>query len=205
MVFNSKNFFSVAPEVAFFNSIPEKLNYFYFACQENTTDNHSVLLSYNDLKIDTIMKTNKMKRALIALDYDHTSQKVAEVGFSMAQAMHAETILLHVVSEQPLYYSSYMNMQELQIDILDDLKKSTQNFLDKTKKHLGNESIQTVLKEGDIAETILETAKKMDVDIIVMGSHSRKWLENIILGSEAEDVLKKTTIPLFIVPTKKRD
>lgn len=151
------------------------------------------------------MKTNKMKRALIALDYDHTSQKVAEVGFSMAQAMHAETILLHVVSEQPLYYSSYMNMQELQIDILDDLKKSTQNFLDKAKKHLGDESIQTVLKEGDIAETILETAKKMDVDIIVMGSHSRKWLENIILGSEAEDVLKKTTIPLFIVPTKKRD
>jgi len=38
----------------------------------------------------------------------------------------------------------------------------------------------------------------------VMGSHSRKWLENIILGSEAENVLKMTAIPLFIVPTKKQ-
>jgi len=37
-----------------------------------------------------------------------------------------------------------------------------------------------------------------------MGTHSRKWLENIIMGSEAANVLKDTTIPLFIVPTKKQ-
>jgi len=151
------------------------------------------------------MKTNKIKKVLIAMDYDETSQKVAEVGFSMAQAMNAETILLHVVSEDLVYYSSYMYMRELQVDIMADLKKSTQKFLDKSKKHLGDESIQTILKEGEIAETILNTAKELNVDVIVMGSHSRKWLENILLGSEAEDVLKKTTIPLFIVPTKKQN
>jgi len=151
------------------------------------------------------MKTTKMKKVLIAMDYDETSQKVAEVGFSMAQAMHAETILLHVISEQPVYYSSYMYMRELQVDVLGDLKKSTQKFLDKTKKYLGVESIQTILKEGEIAETILNTAKEMNADIIVMGSHSRKWLENIIMGSAAEDVLKTTTLPLFIVPTKKQN
>lgn len=151
------------------------------------------------------MKTNKIKKVLIAMDYDETSQKVAEVGFSMAQAMNAETILLHVVSEDLVYYSSYMYMRELQVDIMADLKKSTQKFLDKSKKHLGDESIKTLLKEGPIAETILNTAKELDVDIIVIGSHSRKWLENIIMGSQAADVLKKTTIPLFIVPTKKQN
>jgi len=151
------------------------------------------------------MKTTKMKKVLIAMDYDETSQKVAEVGFSMAQAMHAETILLHVISEQPVYYSSYMYMRELRVDIIKDLKKSTQEFMNKSKKHLGDESIQTILKEGEIAETILNTAKEMNADIIVMGSHSRKWLENIIMGSAAEDVLKTTTLPLFIVPTKKQN
>lgn len=148
------------------------------------------------------METNKIKKVLIALDYDETSQKVAEVGFSMAKAMNAETTLLHVISEQPVYYSAYLYMRELQVDILHDLKKSTQDFLNKTKKHLGDESIQTVLKEGEIAEMILNTAKELNVDIIVMGTHSRKWLENIIMGSEAEKVLKKTTIPLYIIPTK---
>ena len=150
------------------------------------------------------MKTTKIQKVLIAMDYDETSQKVAEVGFSMAKAMNAETILLHVISEQPVYYSTYTYMRELRVDILGDLKKSTQEFLDKSKKYLGDDSIKTILKEGEIAETILNTAKELKVDVIVMGSHSRKWLENIILGSEAEDVLKKTTIPLFIIPTRKQ-
>jgi nucleotide-binding universal stress UspA family protein len=156
------------------------------------------------------MKTTKIKRVLIAMDYDETSQKVAEVGFSIAKAMNAETILLHVISEQPVYYSTYTYMRELSVDELSvdsikDLKKSTQLFLDKAKKHLGDETIQTVLKVGEIAVTILETAKELNVDIIVIGSHSRKWLESIIMGSEAKDVLKNTTIPLFIVPTKNQD
>jgi nucleotide-binding universal stress UspA family protein len=151
------------------------------------------------------MKTNKIKKVLIALDYDETSQKVAEQGFSMAQAMNAETILLHVISEQPVYYSGYGNMRELRVDIMDDLQKSTQKFLDKVKKHLGDESVKTILKEGRIAETILNTAKELNVDIIVIGSHSRKWLENIIMGSQAVDVLKETTIPLYIIPTKKQN
>ena len=150
------------------------------------------------------MKTIKIQKVLIALDYDETSQKVAEVGFSMAKAMNAETILLHVISEQPVYYSTYTYMRELRVDIIGDLKKSTQEFLDKSKRYLGDDSIKTILKEGDIAETILNTAKELKADVIVMGSHSRKWLENIILGSEAEEVLKKTTVPLFIIPTKKQ-
>jgi nucleotide-binding universal stress UspA family protein len=41
------------------------------------------------------------------------------------------------------------------------------------------------------------------VDFIVMGSHSLKWLENLVIGSVTEKVLHYTTIPVFIVPTKK--
>jgi len=150
------------------------------------------------------MKATKIKKVLIAMDYDQTSQKVAETGFSMATAMNAETILMHVISEQPVYYSAYTYMRELKVDILGDLKVSTQEFLNKTKKLLGDDSIKTILKEGEISETILQTAKELNVDVIVMGTHSRKWLENIIMGSEAANVLKDTTIPLFIVPTKKQ-
>ena len=151
------------------------------------------------------MKTIKINKVLIAMDYDETSQKVAEAGFSLATAMNAETILMHVISEQPVYYSAYTYMRELRVDVLGDLKKTTQNFLNKAKKHLGDESINTILKEGEIGDSILNTAREIKADVIVMGSHSRKWLENIILGSEAEKVLKMTTIPLFIVPTKKQD
>jgi nucleotide-binding universal stress UspA family protein len=37
-----------------------------------------------------------------------------------------------------------------------------------------------------------------------MGSHSQKWLENIIMGSVTEKVLHHTSIPIFIIPTKQK-
>lgn len=151
------------------------------------------------------MKTNKMKRVLVAMDYDVTSKKVAEVGYTLAESMNAETILLHVISELPVYYSESNYTHEFKVDMLGDLKKTTQAFLDKAKKHLDDEAVQTVLKEGEVADTILKTAKEMDVDIIVMGSHNRKWLESIVLGSQAEDVLEKSPIPVLVVPVKKKD
>jgi nucleotide-binding universal stress UspA family protein len=160
------------------------------------------------------MKTNKMKKVLIALDYSPTTQKVAEIGFSMANAMKAEVILLHVISD-PVYYASpeyspimgftgFMNADQLQLDNGKVLKITAQQFLDKSKHHLGDKKIQTLVKEGDSAESILKTAKNLHVDVIVMGSHSRKWLENILMGSVTEEVLHQTSIPLFIVPTKEK-
>ena len=161
------------------------------------------------------MKTDKKKKVLIALDYNPTAQKVAEVGFSMAKAMNAEVILMHVISD-PVYYSSaeyspvmgfngFLESGQWQLNSIDGLKKASQQFLNKSKLHLGDKTIQTLVKEGDFAESILQTAKDMHADIIVMGSHSRKWLENILIGSVTEKVLHNTSIPLFIIPTKKRN
>jgi len=156
-----------------------------------------------------------MNKVLIALDYNPTAQKVAEVGFSMAKSMNAEVILLHVITD-PVFYSTsgyspimgfrgYLDMSPMQLDSIDGLKTAALQYLDKSKQHLGDKTIQTIVKEGDFADSILETAEELHADIIVIGSHSRKWLENILMGSVTEKVLHHTSIPLFIVPTRKQD
>ena len=149
------------------------------------------------------MTANKMNKVLIALDYDPTAKKVAEVGYSFAKAMGAEVILLHVVENMLAYSLTYLNLGPLQLDSIVELKDASQQFLDKTKLYLNDMTIQTIVKEGDFAESIIEVAKEMDIDIIVMGSLSKRWLENIVMGSVSENVMKRTTIPMFIVPTKK--
>ena len=79
------------------------------------------------------MKTNEMKKVLIALDYNPTAQKVAEAGFSLAKAMNAEVTLLHVISEL-VYYSSteydpimgftgFREVGPIELDNLDRLEK----------------------------------------------------------------------------------
>ena len=161
------------------------------------------------------MKTDKISKVLIALDYNPTAQKVAEVGFSVAKSMNAEVILLHVITDPVLYATSgyspimgfpgFVDVSPLQLDSVDGLKNASLQYLDKSREHLGDKSIQTIVKEGDYADAILETAKELHSDIIVIGSHSRKWLENILMGSVTEKVLHNSKIPLLIVPTKKNN
>ena len=165
------------------------------------------------MKTGIFKKKRIMKKILIALDYDPSAQKVAEIGFSLSENQREEITLLHVTGE-PTYYASsvydpimgfggYANVDLLQPDIINELKNTSLDFLEKSKHHLGDDTIKIMVKEGSIAESILDAAKELNADIIVMGSHSRRWLENILMGSITEYVLHHTTIPLFVIPTKK--
>jgi Universal stress protein UspA and related nucleotide-binding proteins len=100
-------------------------------------------------------------------------------------------------------FNGYMDMGPVQLDSVDGLKNASLQYLDKSREHLGDKSIQTIVKEGDFADAILDAAKELKADVIVIGSHSRKWLENVVMGSVTEKVLHHTLIPLLIVPTKK--
>ena len=146
------------------------------------------------------------------MDYHPGAQKVAEVGFSLSKITGAKATLLHVISD-PVYYSSvqyspitgfagFMDTDPLLLASEDGLRKASEHFLEKAKHHLGDETIQILVKDGDPAETILKTAKELHADIIAMGSHSRKWLENIIMGSVTEKILHHTSIPMFVIPMR---
>jgi nucleotide-binding universal stress UspA family protein len=153
-----------------------------------------------------------MKKILIAVDYDPTAQKVAEAGHSLARAMGAEVILLHVVRDLPDYYSrgystimgfsgyGYADLWDLKSP--EDLVNSSREYLDKIKVHLKDDKIETVIREGDAADVILKTAEEYQVDLIVIGSHSRRGLDKILMGSVAESVLHHCHLPMYIIPVK---
>lgn len=154
-----------------------------------------------------------MKKVLIALDYNPTAQKVAEQGYALAKSMNAEVVLLHVIADSSYYISAdyspimgfngYMDQGVLDMDN-EDLKKISYKYLESTKIHLKDPKIQTVVAVGEIAGTILINAKKMHADVVVLGSHSLKWLENIVMGSVSKKILNNTSLPLYIIPTKYR-
>ncbi len=156
------------------------------------------------------MKTIKFARVLIAISYDSTAQIVAEAGFSFAKTLGAEVILMHVLFD-PLSYSTKKHIRimgfvghketdQWELDSVVGLKKVTQLFLETIKLHLGDNTIQSLVTEGDRAESILLTAKDLHADIIVMGSRSQKGLENTATTNLTEEVLHDTSIPIFIIP-----
>jgi len=114
----------------------------------------------------------------------------------MAKAMGAEVILLHVVIDLAMYSSIYPTTGIWQInengvvDLYENANKSAHEFLDKAKHHLGDVSIQTLLKEGDAAQIILNISSEMKVDLWVL--IARNGWKTLFMGSVTEEVLKKT-------------
>jgi nucleotide-binding universal stress UspA family protein len=158
------------------------------------------------------MKNIKFKKVLIALDYNPTAQKVAEVGYSIANAMGADCLLVHILSTPIIYtsvnydpimgFSGFEALENYQLNA-ELLSKSANKYLDKVKKHLGDSNVETIVKEGEFDDQIMETALNYNADLIVMGTHSQQWLEKILVGSTTESIIQISKIPIVIVPTKK--
>jgi len=106
--------------------------------------------------------------------------------------MNAEVILLHVITDPVFYATSgyspimgfqgFVDVSPLQLSSIQGLKEASLKYLETSKKHLGDKSIRTIVKEGEFADAILETAKELHADIIVVGSHSRKMVGKCING-----------------------
>lgn len=153
-----------------------------------------------------------MNKVLIALDFDPTARRVAEEGYSLAKALGARTMLLHVIADDVYFssleyspitgFSGFSNSDYTLMASSEGVARASEYFLESTRNHLGDESIQIIVEQGDFSEMILKTAEKTGADLIVIGSHSRRWLDQILMGSVTEKVLHNTTVPLFIVPTR---
>ncbi len=154
-----------------------------------------------------------MKKILISLDYAPTAQIVAEAGFSIANAMNAEVILLHILSD-PAHYASKEHITVMgfagdndvlppESDNIDELRKKAKKFLAKLKEQLGDATIKTILREGEYSNSILTSAHDLRADLIVLGSHSRRVSSRIVMGSVTRKVIQRSSIPLIIIPTKK--
>ncbi|WP_309613883.1 universal stress protein [Flavobacterium sp.] len=153
-----------------------------------------------------------MKKVLIALDYGLSAQKIAEKGFELAKSMNAKVTLLHVVADESYYTSmdsapfmGFYGYDFFNIDKRDSLIESSKNFLEKIKRHLKDSDIEVVAEQGDFPSVILDTATKLHSNIIIMGSHSKNWLEKAVIGGVTESVLAKTKIPMFIIPIKEHN
>jgi nucleotide-binding universal stress UspA family protein len=76
--------------------------------------------------------------------------------------------------------------------LVKDLLQQSHDFLERSKDHLGGGNIDTIVKEGgDFVETLLETAKEISADLIVIGTHSRRGLDKLLNGSVAPWPLHK--------------
>ena len=146
----------------------------------------------------------EIKKILCPVDFSDTSDLAIKSAKSMALLFNAELHLFHVVDH--LHgHDHFMILQLTPNEIAGKLKKDVSDKLIKMASRLKNEpgserlDISTEVKEGKAFVQIIKTAKKIDADLIVMGSHGRTALSHAIIGSVTERVVRKAPCHVLVV------
>ncbi|WP_321365838.1 universal stress protein [uncultured Desulfuromusa sp.] len=156
----------------------------------------------------------QINKILVAKDLSKESSKVIRYALELGCKFHAQVHVLHVM---PTVDSSVLNRVALTMGADNlakfnamneaELAEKTRIQLDeiiKTESELMEEDIlhppKIEVHHGDPAPMILAVADRLDVDMVVLGSHSKGKLHYAFLGSVAEKVLRKTHRTVTIVP-----
>jgi len=149
------------------------------------------------------------QRILVPVDGSHTSTLGLQEAIRIAIDQRAKLRIIHVVDELVVAqnFDGYLNTGDLLDTLREAGKKALQNALALARKRdLKPESALFESLGGRISEIIVKEAKKWRADLIVMGTHGRRGVTRMVLGSDAEAILRSTPVPVLLVrsPDRKR-
>ena len=120
----------------------------------------------------------KCKKVLFCTDFSKISDCAFDYAFGIAKRDDAVLYILHVLERNPQWETL-------------------------SKMHLSEEQkAKIVTKSGREDDEILEFAENEKVDIIVLGTKGKKGMEHTFLGSVAEKVIRRSPIPVLVIPCK---
>lgn len=137
------------------------------------------------------------KHILVPTDFHEASAAALNLAVSMAQTFDAKVTLLHVW-ELPIYpYMDFMLNSAMITRVEDAATNGLAEALDALRKKLP--TAQSKLKTGLPWEGVLEAIKELGADLVIMGTHGRRGLSRLTLGSVAERVVRVAPVPVLTV------
>ena len=141
-------------------------------------------------------------RILVPLDGSRTAQLGLGEAVKLAKSQGSSLRLVHVVDELVL-----LNAPEMSYDtgeLIEVLKDDGRRILEKGAAHARKHGVkvQTSLVEsfgGRAAQSIVDEAKKWHASLIVLGTHGRRGMKRIVMGSDAEEVVRNARMPVLLV------
>lgn len=147
------------------------------------------------------------KQILCPVDGSNTSNCVVREAVDLAKILNAQLRFLHVID---LYLPIMDATGDVNVVYIDDILRTHGH---KVLKHAVDEAQSAgVNAESKMLETIghrvskliLEEASAWPADLIVMGTHGLRGVERLVIGSDAETVVRKSPMPVLLVKDSKR-
>jgi nucleotide-binding universal stress UspA family protein len=143
------------------------------------------------------------KRILVPHDFSPCAVRAERLAAELAELHLAQLLLLHVTSapgldpETEVGFSERAEAAPLSRRLTGEPKARLEHIA--ATLRVRGLTVETEALVGPLAATILEQAEKHRSDVIVMGTHGRKGIQRLLLGSVAEDVLRRAHIPVVTI------
>ncbi|MBV8358859.1 MAG: universal stress protein [Deltaproteobacteria bacterium] len=139
------------------------------------------------------------RKLLVPIDFHEHSLGAIEVAKNIAQVNGGMVTLLHVVPmDEPLNGPMYEE------DFKKQAEKDAARLAELASQRLQGLRYEIVTEIGDPATGIIDTAASREVDVIVIGTHGRKGLRRILMGSVAEEVLREAKCPVIALRLERK-
>ena len=145
----------------------------------------------------------EIKKILFPCDLTESSSKMLPYVLSLSEKYNSMIYLFHVIQELDTWGSDYID--DVPHVVLDKFQQEASEGAEKAMDRVCNEQLQGCpnfqrkIISGDPAAEILKMIESEGIDMVVMGTHGRKGLEHTIFGSVAENVVKKSPVPVLTV------
>jgi nucleotide-binding universal stress UspA family protein len=146
-----------------------------------------------------------MNNILVPVDFSGPSKDALTTAVFLGGKLNAKLWLVHVAAPDPDFVGFKTGptyIREHRADILRQEHADLQAMAGEVKEQ--GLQAEALLVQGPTTETLLEEVERLQIDLIVMGSHGRGGLYKAFVGSVSEQVLDKSPVPVLIVPSKER-
>lgn len=144
------------------------------------------------------------QRILVATDGSALSKKAVTAGIGLAALSGAELLALKVVPRYPQsYFEGGVALQAAEVARIEkqwsDHAQEIVDAVQKTASAKGVKARAITARSDLVSEAIIAAAKKHKCDLIVMASHGRKGIKRLLLGSETQQVLTHSHVPVLVL------
>jgi nucleotide-binding universal stress UspA family protein len=144
----------------------------------------------------------QLQKILFPTDFSRCAEQALAHAVFLAEKYDAEIHVLHVVTlfkDQPGILSNEITETEETIRKFEDIAEKQLNKVVDSKGSDDMKIITVTKREVSAAPAILEYVSDNDIDLIVMGTHGRRGLGHLLLGSAAEEVVRLAACPVFTI------
>ncbi len=142
-----------------------------------------------------------MKNILVTIDFNKNEQSLVDKAFQLAEQFDSKIWLIHIAAPDPDFIGYDVGPQYIRDSRASELRKE-HKLLEKHANDLKKKGVQAegLLIQGATIEMIMAESKKLNIDLIIAGHHEHNFLYKAFVGSVSGKIIKKSKIPVLIIP-----